>query len=365
MSFAYRPDLLEEYEASRAPDTESTPALQNDIHPLWKQDHFRMGGRVEYEARSLNGLQWDDPQSRMPDALYQTIQPALRLASMFLSHSRPFFLKVLRANEIDVIGVNVVARGGLLEDRQLLRCLDPEWVPSSDDETAYDQALGEIAEHFRAYCGDSTTSMIPGSFVWAMGSCTATPPIWSRIFLASELFDCFSSSRYHQFPMATRQRLLYFMACLMLHELAHVIGLKKKENYAIRNHVEPLFEPTDVTPELGHAWEIWFFAGFKNTIGSGLELKRFALHWHSSSRTPGTDDVYCIDCPYKNHLMRASAISRFFSTAGWEKHRDGSHPLTVELVPVRSLTCLLEEKRDENYHDNFRQRLEQVHRGLS
>ena len=95
----------------------------------------------------------------MPDVLDKTIQPALRLASMFLGHSRPFFMKILRANEIQVRGVNVVVRDNLLKNRKLPQCLDPEWVPTFEDEKAYDQALGEITGDFRLYCGENSTSI--------------------------------------------------------------------------------------------------------------------------------------------------------------------------------------------------------------
>jgi hypothetical protein len=88
MSFGYRHDVLNEYEAFWASGSKTVRPLKNDIHPLWKQDNFRMDGHNEQLARCPNGLHWDGPKSRMPDDLYKSIEPALRLASMFLGRSR-------------------------------------------------------------------------------------------------------------------------------------------------------------------------------------------------------------------------------------------------------------------------------------
>jgi hypothetical protein len=60
----------------------------------------------------------------MADDLYKTIELALRVASFFFDHSRIFYMKVFRAKGVQVSGVNVKMREGLLKDRAMLPCLN-------------------------------------------------------------------------------------------------------------------------------------------------------------------------------------------------------------------------------------------------
>jgi hypothetical protein len=372
MSFAYRHGTLNEHEAFWAPGAKTVRPLKNDIHSLWKQDNFRMGGRGEFRARCMQGLQWDDPRSRMPTDTYKVIEPALRLASMFLGHSRQFFMMILRAKEVQVKGVNVVVRDGLLTNRAWLQCLDPMWRPNSDDEKAYDEAVGQIARDFRIYCAEDSKTIIPGSSVYAATSCSATPSFWNYNYLSREFFDEFSSSRFKHGSVQQHHRLLFLFAVVLLHELAHVMLHKKVEADFMRRMIvggpcepEPLFQPTDVTPELGHAWEHWAFGGMINPTGSPGDMRGFGLRWFPWLWARDPRNKLCLDYPYSEFIVHASTMSRFFSTTGWDNHRNESKSLLVELTPLRALCGHVEDEEANGYDGFFRRRLEHVYRGMS
>lgn len=144
---------LDSYGAFWALGTKTSKPLKNTVHPLWKQDNYRMGGYTELDARCRIGLHLDDPGSRIPDGLYKTVEPVFRLASVLLAYFRQFYTKMRRAEEVPVKGVNVLISEGNLRGRNMLQCLDPTWHTNPEDETAYGKAVEEIAGHFRLYCG--------------------------------------------------------------------------------------------------------------------------------------------------------------------------------------------------------------------
>lgn len=366
MSFGYRHDMLNAYEAFWAPRTKTVSPLKNDIHPLWKQDNFRMGSRREMVERCVFGLDWDDASSRMPDDLYKTIEPALRLASMFLAYSRPFYMMILRANEVPVKGINVLVREGLLQNRTMLQCLDPNWLPRPEDEKAYDEAIGEIAGDFRLYCGDNSSTIFPDSLVYAATNHASSPRFWIYNFFASDYFEEFASSRFRHISVQQRHRLLFQFTITLLHELAHVMLRKRRQNDVfLQYEPEPLFEPNDVTAELGHAWETWAFGGTMYPTGFPVDMRNFGLRWCPWLWAMNPSNTTCLDYPYGEFVIHASTMSRFFSTTGWDKHKNGVQPLAVELTPLRALYGNVEDKKGDDYAANYQYRLECVHRGRS
>ncbi len=372
MSFGYRHDVLNEYGAFWASGAKTIRPLKNDIHPLWKQDKFRMGGYAELQARCEKGLQWDEPGSAMPDNLYKTIEPALRLASMFVGQSRQFFMMILRAKEVPVKGINVLVREGLLKDRMALQCLDPTWIPSAEDERAFDEAIEEIAGYFRIYCGEDSRTIMPGNLVFASTSTSIQPSTWIYNFFSRDYFEEFTSSRFRHGSVQQRHRLLFLFTVTLLHELAHVMLRKKRAHDAVRQvmmrsliNPEPLFTPEDVTAELGHAWETWAFGGTMYPTGYPLDLRTFGLRWYPWLWPLHAENTLCLDYPYGEFIIHASSMSKFFSSAGWEGHRNDVQPLVVELTPLRALSGNVEDKTDDDYDRDFRSRLEYVYLGMS
>jgi hypothetical protein len=370
MSFGYRHDILDAHQAFWAPGAKTVKPLRNEIHPLWKQDRFRMGGHKECIARSKIGLHWDAPDTRMPDELYKTIEPALRLASTLMAHSRYFYMKILRAKDVQVKGVNVMVRKGVLNGRKMLQCLDPAWTPTQEDEEAYDAAIKEITGPFRLYCGEGFKTMIPNLTAHAATCNRHLPSYWVYNYFCREYFDEFASAGFRHKSILQRQRLLFHFTTVLLHELAHVFNHKRREAEMIRIAVtrgsfepEPLFEPEDNTVELGLAWETWAFGGRVDTTGKPVDFKTFGFIWSPGIREPNPADRACLDFPYLEFIIHASTLPNFFSTAGWEKHRNGSQPLQLTLTPLRALYGNVEDKKDDTYAANFRYRLERMHVG--
>lgn len=343
-----------------------------------------MGGHGEQKARSMWGLHWDDPQSRMPDDLYKTIEPALRLASMFLAYSRQFFMMILRADQVPVKGVNVLRRTGLLENRTWLQCLDPAWLPTPEDERLYDRAMAEIASDFRLYCGEGYKTIYPTNEVYAATTHSIHPRFWIFNFFAHEYFVEFTSSRFRHTSVQQRYRLLFQFAATLLHELAHVMLRKRREDETvfqltmnIRPDPEPLFEPTDPTAELGHAWESWAFGGTMYPTGYPTDMRTFGLRYCPWLWPLQAENLLCVDFPSSEFIIHAACMTKFFSTAGWERHGHGhghghdhdhelqQQALTVELTPLRALHGNVEDKRGDAYARSYWLRLEHVHRGMS
>lgn len=239
----------------------------------------------------------------MPDDLYKTIQPALRLASMFFGYSRYFYMMILRAREIHAPGINVLVRDGLLTNRTILQCLDPTGLPSREDEDAYVAAIREIAEYFRLYCAEDYRTIIPNNLVYAATN-NAMAPFWIYNLFNREYFDESASSRFSHGSVQQRHRLLFHFAMTLLHELAHVVLRKRRQNDLVR-HVrmgslmdpEPLFEPHHVTAELGHAWETWAFGGTMYPTGFPVDVRSFGLRWSPWLWALNSHNVSCLDCP--------------------------------------------------------------------
>ena len=101
----------------------------------------------------------------------------------------------------------------------------------------------------------------------------------------------------------------------IVHQMANLLPLDP----------EPLFDPNDVVVELGHAFEDWAFGGKLYPTGSPVDMKGFGLQWCPRLFPVSPVKISCLDCPYGDLVIHASAMSRFFSTAGWEKHKDGSN----------------------------------------
>ena len=374
MSFGYREDFLNAYEAFWAPGVRIVRPLRNDISPLWKQDNFRMGGHNERVARSNNGLHWDAPGSRMPDDLYKTIEPGLRLASMFLDYSRHFYMKVLRAKEIQVTGINVVDRRGLLQNRRMLQCLEPAWAASQEDENAYDATIEEISSYYRLYCGEPAKTITPDMEVHGMCSHSTTPSFWIFNYICNDYFAEFATIRFRQSSAQQRSRLLFHFAQCISHELAHAFMHKRREPELVRNATqglnlpyepEPLFHPDDTIGELGHAWERWLFGGTPEPTSDPVDLKAFALRWCPPMPVPRPTNPLFLDFPFKEYIIHASTMARFFSTTAWEKHKlhddAGGQAFTVELTPIRGLFGNVEDKEGDHYDRNYRRRLDAVY----
>jgi hypothetical protein len=246
------------------------------------------------------------------------------------------------------------------------------WLASAEDDEAYDEAIRDVVGYFRLYCGETFTTISRGSnrVLFASTSTSMTPKSWLRNYLAREYFEEFSTTRFKQASVQQRHRLLFQFAMILAHELAHVVGFKRCETDLIQRlanglPVEPevLFEPTDVTSELGHAWESWAFGGTMFPTGQPLDVRGFGLRWYPWLWPGRGDNLYCLDFPCGEFIVHASTMSKFFSTTGWQKHANDDQPLVVELTPLRAFSGFVEDRKDDDYAKAFRLRLHFMHHG--
>jgi hypothetical protein len=370
MSFGYRSDFLNAYEAFWTPGIVNARPLKNEIHPLWQQKHFRMGSMKELIARCYYGLDWDAPGTQMPDDLYKTIEPALRLATRLLAQSQPFFVRVYRANIIKIKGAKVLVRKGHLQGLKRLDALDPSWVPSPEDDVVFDRALKEIVSSFRLYCGEEAWTILPGSLVYAATNHQVIPKFWIYNFFSRQYFNEFASSRFKSTSAQMRHRLLFQFAMTLLHEFAHVVCRKRRESelielerQGIKTFPEPLYEFDDVDSELGQAWETWYFGGTLYPTGFPIDFGNFGLRWQPWEWSLNERNIACMDYVYAEHVVHAASMSRLFSHTEWEKSKYGGPPLTVQLTALRAMYGVVEDRKGDNYDGNYRARLEFMHLG--
>lgn len=70
--------------------------LDNAIHPIWKRENFRVGNiKEQVKMLKMNDGLWDRHPLPLDQKTYQRMEPGLRLASLFLERSGPFFSQLM------------------------------------------------------------------------------------------------------------------------------------------------------------------------------------------------------------------------------------------------------------------------------
>lgn len=215
-------------QAANAPGTSfTTPStLTNPIHPIFRASNFTSFSTAQMLSDRMLGALGFTP------SLYNTITPALRLASRFISHPSglPWWSKILLANAQHVPEIG----GEVLID-----------MPVNFDLTR--EKLTEHAEHI--------------SFRWRHES-DAFASTWREhnnpsntvICLNTEMKD-FAEGEYHSSSPSHQLRFQFFVALNLCHELAHSVTMRR------RSGGEPFFNCTEPAAELGASWEHCIFGG--------------------------------------------------------------------------------------------------------
>lgn len=293
-------------------------SLRNEIHPIWQQANFLGGSHtVEFNQFLQTGEHIvDTDEAQLTNSAYQTLQPALQLATLFLQHSRPFFLKILFAN---IIGER----------------LDLSYKPTTVDEAEFDKILEDISKRYRIYVGPNEAGHYMSHPCRSGSTCNyfsqRNHPIYGAIN-PSYLVSCSPSQRV-KISTTSFHQICFELAITCVHELAHVLNLvrdcreigyqtrsdtrpfirKRKLTQTLWTRKEPYCMPTEAEPELGRALEIYILEGGELRLSKTIEefcQRRTGLCWRMSG-------VPAHDPKRKDIGIVPSSISRFFDAAAW------------------------------------------------
>ena len=259
--------------------------LTNDIHPVWAYRNWSRNVRVKdtprmeckkYRDRPLSEVDKRARCRELPANIYERIQPALRLASLFLEKSLPWFFNV-RYAPYQSFGTS---------KQKELRLDKGDWTQPKEDRIRRD--LNIIAQRY---------FILHGLYGWELNATGASLSVranldadvpedpdeneytiyWSKkehllTVIAKETIEFMGSQRWLDLPLAMQQRCLFQLALLMVHELAHIVNFYRSEEALLNN--EPYYRRTEPTRELGFSWEYYMFGGLVGVVDGEFTGRR-------------------------------------------------------------------------------------------
>ena len=291
------------------------PTLANKIHWIWQKRNFRpVSDATEAEF----------------DAFYGAIEPALRLATMWLTQVEyRNFWGTLMAGRVKATTVEMIW---------------PESIPPHE----WPRCLAQIEVFLRNHHHDFTFRPLPYS--WALTEPQDTIFRRSRTVLHEEFF--YVGYRMHQVATASQQlRYLFLFAMQLVEQLAHVIYQKRRleENFAEVIKESIGFVHVDAARphlHLGIAWEQLLLGGRLQILNhAATPLAPYGLALLPMDMVRGD--------PFKDSQRRISAlpmdwINRIFSQEWWTEVRQA--PERPRLPSVRATVNRLVDQED--FHNN-------------
>ncbi|KAF7511776.1 hypothetical protein GJ744_003507 [Endocarpon pusillum] len=323
MQYAYHQEDLEANLVLGEPGYQGICNLDNDIHPIWRRENFRVGD-IEEEARLLlkNDASWDRDTLPLEQKIYQRIEPGLRLASLLLQQSGPFFSQVLYG----MLQPGRVRRLHPLGEVEQWRI---RWVDVLENSLTY------LSSDSSVDCpwGETRTQLKERSR-YAVG----IGPSLAQVILQPQWHKCSAQTRrYYNFQLATT----------LVHELAHVAWICRcwddylEDPDTAREDEEAILSPSEEQMELGQSWENWFF---------GCELRPIETEdttppkWLGYACAPFTQDsgnplsIQNRNSRYGATAIPAQYINQFLQKERWAAHMDGDQPFSIHLTPLNSLS---------------------------
>jgi hypothetical protein len=366
--------------------------LTNSIHPLWAYRNWSRNVRAKNTPRIERGEARQKPLTKgvqrarcneLPTDTFERILPALRLASLFLEKSLPWFWNLRYA---PYQGFGTLNQTELQLD-------EVGW--DQDKENQIRQDLDVVAQRYFLLhglhgCEMNATAM--SSFVCLNldGDVPEDPDedtyviYWKKkahllTVFAKEAIGFVGSCRWPRLPLAMQHRCLFQIASLLMHELAHVVMFYRAEDKLLHN--EPYFRRTEPSRELGFSWEYYMFDGIITMVDGeftgnrpefGIEGVTCLFEWphdfhshvqmytewkHPKSRM---DDL---KHPPGRWLIASKSIEQFFDMRRWNqwlgvpvKHGPMDlGPFVVHLSP--SLFMSLYQERSLSYDIWYLRRL--------
>ncbi|ERF76888.1 hypothetical protein EPUS_02599 [Endocarpon pusillum Z07020] len=344
MQYAHHQEDLEANLVVGEPGYEGICNLDNDIHPIWRRENFRVADIAD-EARLLrkNHALWDRYTLPLEPKIYQRIEPGLRLASLLLQQSAPFFSQVLygtlqprRVRRLHPLGE---------VDQWRYRWVDVIGKPHFSKQEIAAQ-LNRFAEHVAEKSLIYLSSHTSLDNAWGETRTQLNERNRYAVGIGLSLGKVICQPQWNKCSAQTRRYYNFQLATTLVHELAHVAWICRcwddflEDPELVREDEEAIFSPSEVQMELGQSWENWFFGCELRPIEAedttppkwlGYACSPFTL----DSGNPGS--IQYRNSRYGATAIPAKCINQFFQKGRWAAHMDGYEHFSIHLTPLNSL----------------------------
>lgn len=283
--------------------------LKNDLHPLYRHFNFRASALTA----DTTGEEGNEPFLEVQ--VYERMVPALRLASLLLEFSLPFYTKIFCANII-FVGQQYA--------------FDPTYESTDTDIQRVRDLLVEVSDRTRFYCRTPFVApdsphheIVLGSSEVRTGGEPLPTPAHSLIGISKRTIDFFSQDGYGEIDAETKTSQLVQLAFVLVHEQAHAIfnhkwaedpELSNDEREFVRRVAprEPMYhmQMDHRYYELGFALQAWIHGG--SILSRGRDL----IHVEYPT------DVFSERTAVENYNFRDILLSADF----WQAVRDHPRP---------------------------------------
>ena len=328
----FRPEELLWYGAIDLKDCKPSN-LADDIHPLFSRDSF------------------DDT----PDHIYDQLAPALRLATLFLSHPACMQFWVTLAKGERRVDQEMSRRCGKTRHRIMRNA--PMTKENINDVVEYMRKLGKAkAIHFTftpglAFDGDAAfgTARTVCDFQSEDSDGRRHGDVQcSNIRLHSDFYIVAKKLSTMKYPdPAQNLRFNFIFATLIVHELAHAIELSQWRNRAPSPYEPFLLHHNEA--ELGRMWETYMFGGQVAPINDRVDgiYGVATWNWPRSFGEMDPERTICHTLPMKyiESLQQMETWEREYDLKDWKAFhipRDGATSIYMNSVTTVSWT---EEER--------------------
>jgi hypothetical protein len=192
-------------------------SLENDLHPLYRRLNFRAS------ALTANTTGEDDIEPLLEAQVYERIVPALRLASLLLDFTLPFYAKVFCADLI-FVGQQYA--------------FDPRYKCTDADIHRFRDLLLGVSDRNCFYRKTSFIAPISPDEAIALavsevrtGGRPFPTPARSLISISERTNEFFSQEGYEEIDAETKTSQLVQLAFVLVHEQAHALFNHKWAEY--------------------------------------------------------------------------------------------------------------------------------------
>jgi hypothetical protein len=358
MEYAYNPKDLEENRVLKEECYTGICDLDNDINPIWKRANFRVGN-VDEQVRMLkmNDGSWDRSVDHIDEKIYQRMKFGLRLATLLLQESGPFFSQLIHG-QLEPRQVRRLHPHGTLDEwriRSINMVSNPRYTAST---------IASQLKKFTDHVAESSLTYLPSeqkvTDAWGETQITLDERCRYAIGIGSMLTDVFCTPRWHKSKAQTRRFYQFQLALTLVHELAHVAWRCRRWDHLLSNpdddSEEVIFSPNEEQIELGQTWENWCFGGELRPIDTFEDPPKWLGYTFSpfSLDTANKDSIQYRDCRFGGHAIPAKSINQFFQRRRWTEHKNGTQPFDIEKTPVSSTTT---DPADGDIDDGFMTRM--------
>ncbi|EXJ93128.1 hypothetical protein A1O3_01685 [Capronia epimyces CBS 606.96] len=313
------------------------PPLEGfDIHPLWRIEAFRLSKYSDLLPLPI----LDQSQYDLPAALYQRMEPALKLATLFLRLVLPDLAKV----RYGAVTTHVFGS-------QLERTLTDFWRETDHKLRSFEGELARMCRYYRiTVVGTGERDCPQGHIETAITGCIGNDSNWptsTSVIVQSaitiEWLRYLADDNWHTLDAAEKYSRYVIMATTLVHELGHAVWCHRmlpcvKDEYhragtVTADRPEPRFVSQDGFVEIGYAIELQLFGGL-------LAFPHLGTPTAAETRSRQMHDrllLTMIDVDGRAaavHQLTTNTIFALFRPETWFQSRPGEFPnLRLKLGP--------------------------------